>query len=102
MTKSKNQQTRDERRMNITLNPQHAWNLDSTLAQVLDQGLTMLLEGPAVQDAEMERARNLFRRYADKWDNGMHTGLYDANSADSRELDWALQWLAENFTGLWD
>lgn len=91
-----------DRKMRITLRREHAWNLDSTLAQVLDQGLTMLLNGSAEQPDGMERARNLFRRYADKWNNGMETELWKDDSPDSKELRWALKWLKRNFQGLWD
>jgi hypothetical protein len=94
--------TTPDDRMNIELNREHSWNLDVTLAKVLDQGLTMLMDGVAEQPDDMERARNLFRRYSDKWNNGMETELWKDDSPDSTELDWALQWLAENFTSLWD
>lgn len=88
--------------LSIELCREHSWNLDMTLASVLDQGLTFLLTGPAEQDADMERARDIFRRYASKFENGMEHHLYRMDSDASKDLTWALSWLTDNFRGLWD
>lgn len=86
--------------MKIALTDQQVWNFDSTLATVIADGLTMLMDSDSEQAAGIEQARDTFRAYGnrdaeDKW--------FDFDSGpDSHRLDEALMWLALNFRSLWD
>lgn len=88
----------------IEIKPEHAWNLDSTLAQVLDQGLTMMMNnGNCETMPGTELARDCFRAYVNRWDNGTSAEYgYGAETECDQMMAWALNWLKDNFYGLWD
>lgn len=70
---------------------------------MLDEGLTRILNFPYEDHSdERVRARNIFRAYANRWEDC--DGLPAVENIESKEhadLIWALDWLKENFTGLW-
>lgn len=89
----------------ITLDETHIWAFDSTLARVFDLGLTMLMNDPVSYTLEgTERARNIFRRYAEKDLDALiddWKAFQDTESEAYKELMWALDWVRDNFTALW-
>lgn len=87
----------------IEIKPEHAWNLDSTLAQVLDQGLTMMMNnGNCETMPGTELARDCFRAYANRWDVVTSMNYLMVESDECMMMAWALNWLKDNFYGLWD
>jgi hypothetical protein len=88
--------------MAIQLAKEDSWNLDSTLASVLAQGLEMLINGPAEQVVGITMAQHIFDKYAQRWDLGIEMNYHDNTSRESIELRWALGWLSKNFMTLWD
>lgn len=77
----------------------HIWSLDSSLAIFLDKGLTGLMNFEYTPPPTgTERARNIFRRYAQK---GEGVDFENKEGTDYANLMWALDWLKENFTALW-
>lgn len=86
-----------------SLREAHTWSFDQTLAQILDEGLTRMINFPYTDYGDgMERARNVFRAYANKWEGAEGTPAVErADSEEYADLMWALDWLKENFTGLW-
>jgi len=86
----------------ITLNQPHIWSFDSTLAQVLDIGLTKMMNHEYTYNLEgMERARDIFRAYAVRWDCVGLPRVEEKDSKENADLVWALDWLGKNFTALW-
>lgn len=86
-----------------SLRDAHIWSFDTTLAQILDEGLTRILNFPyQYVDPNMARVRDVFRAYANRFtaeDTGASFEYVDTD--DYQELMWALEWVKENFTGLW-
>lgn len=82
------------------------WSLDLPIAILLDKGLTALMNFPYTPPPEgTERARDIFRRYARKYDENsnllIETDFELIESDDYKDLMWALEWLKNNFTALW-
>lgn len=89
----------------IELRDEHSWSFDTTLAQVLDIGLTMIMNHEYTPNPDgIEKARDTFRRYARKDEEGNFEdwrAFQEMNGPLYGDLMDALAWLRENFTGLW-
>lgn len=91
----------------IVITEPQTWSFDTTLARVLDMGLTHIHNHEFTYDLDgMMRARDIFRRYAtkddeDRFDDEDWKHYHDTNSAAYKDLMWALEWVKDNFTALW-
>lgn len=86
----------------VVLLPEQAWNLDDTLASVIAQGLDHLLNGHCEQDREMPLVRDCFKAYSKRWDFDNSWDYHDSDKPEGQMMLWALEWLKDNFFGLWD
>ena len=92
----------DDPNTGTSLREAHIWSFDQTLAQVLDEGLTRMINFPYTDyGPELSRARDVFRAYAHKDECEGLPAVESKNSDEYADLMWALDWLKENFTGLW-
>lgn len=88
-----------DREIDVEYKPAHMWSLRDSLAIFLDKGLTGMMAFEYGYPLEgIKRARDLFRKYAE--DSDGHE-FEIVGSDDYEELMWALDWLKDNFTGLW-
>lgn len=93
----------DDIDLSITLEEKHAWNLDSTLASVLAQGLQFLIDGPCEQEDGIDKAQAIFEAYTKRWHSGRTAIRYETpGTKEHTDLEWALEWLKQNFASLWD
>lgn len=91
----------------VKIKEEDTWNFDDTLAGIIAQGLQHLLDGPAYQDHEMPLALECFKRYSERWEKGQDYLCHDAHDftdedkPEGQMMLWALEWLKNNFFGLW-
>jgi hypothetical protein len=85
----------------IVLKSEHSWNLDSTIASVVAQGLQLLIDRGSVVPPDTKRALLVFNRYTKRWDNSDAFEYYEGSDLDA-DMKWAMKWLSDNFYSLWD
>lgn len=78
---------------------EYIWSLDTSLAIFLDKTLTGIMGHPYTYPIYgMKEARDTFRLYANK---EYSDSFLSKNSVEYKALMKALDWLKDNFTGLW-
>ena len=95
-----------DREVAVEYKPEYIWSCDSTMAMLLDNCLTGIMGFDYTVPPEgIERARDAFRAYARKDDGGLDRNnpfpFETYGTPERDELEWALDWLKENFTALW-
>lgn len=83
--------------MDIEYKDEFIWSFDKTLAILLDRGLTGIMGHPWSYPPDgIKETRDTFRKYVKDDDPFLYT-----DSPEYEALMKALDWVKENFTGLW-
>lgn len=82
------------------------WNLDTTLAAVIAEGLSALMveadKSSTEQVPEIGKMASIFADYSHRWDNDSDAFAFEPGGGRAAEIEDALVWLALNFRSLWD
>ncbi|MCA9339545.1 MAG: hypothetical protein KDA17_01400 [Candidatus Saccharibacteria bacterium] len=72
------------------------WSFDTSLALFIDQGLTGIMGFPYTYPLDgIKEARDVFRAYHQCED------IIETTEDDMLALEWAFDWLKDNFLALW-
>ena len=91
--------------MTFTFSDKQVWNLDTTIAGFISQGLLLLAdEADKSQTEQLENIRKIaaiFADYSQRWQVD-DSFAFEPGGSRATDLDDALIWLILNFRALWD
>lgn len=92
--------------MTFTFTEKQVWNLDTTIAGFISEGLLRLAdEADKSHTEQLENIREvaaIFADYSQRWNDECNAFAFEPGGSRAADVDDALIWLILNFRALWD